>query len=159
MEGRGRRGRANWSRARQLAGVSGRGLDVEGPLPPSSAPPCTPLTRLPVPSSVGLFCWTHLRLPTRPSLAWAESSALLGTTTPGLCEALGLGELEGGTRQPQPCFRMLSSQHVLAHVGTTGGGARQTVLKTPWPLRGGVPRGEGRRDLALPVSCPEVEAG
>ena len=73
-----------------------------------------------------------------PSHSAHRASLCLGITSPGLCKALGLGELEeGDTRQPQPCSGVPSSQRakrrpVLAHEGPWGR-ARQAVLKTSWP--------------------------
>lgn len=81
------------ARGRQLAGVCGGSWMWRG----HCHPPCTPLTALVSPSSVGLSCWTHPRLPTRPGLGREQRPA--GHQNPGLCKALGLGESAAGVAQ------------------------------------------------------------
>ena len=77
-----RRGQWEWGKP---AGVSGRGLDVEG----ARHPPPEPLWFLSQARAGGRGASMG---PTPGHPAWAESSALLGIPNPGLCGAQRLGE-------------------------------------------------------------------
>ena len=107
MEGSGRRGQTRGVGGSQLAGVSGRGMDVEGALPPSSASPCTPLAVL-----LGSRApWGSPATPTRGCPSWPCHPELepcpSGYPHPRAVQGTRLGEW-GAPRQPRPCLRVTS---------------------------------------------------